>query len=122
MNSTTNPTLSKFKLPAIKFMTALRGVNPAEMPNQIIAGITLAALMIPLNIGYAQVAGLPPIVGLYASIVPMILWELLERYELLDKIGKEKLYATNRDAVEAFRQANPPPASVDSENETELDG
>lgn len=48
--------------------------------------------------------------------------ELLERYELLDKIGKEKLYATNRDAVEAFRQANPPPASVDSENETELDG
>ncbi|TAH49059.1 MAG: SulP family inorganic anion transporter [Chloroflexota bacterium] len=76
MNSTTNPTLSKFKLPAIKFMTALRGVNPAEMPNQIIAGITLAALMIPLNIGYAQVAGLPPIVGLYASIVPMILWGL----------------------------------------------
>lgn len=57
-------------------MTALRGVNPAEMPNQIIAGITLAALMIPLNIGYAQVAGLPPIVGLYASIVPMILWGL----------------------------------------------
>lgn len=28
--------------------------------------------MVPLNIGYAQVAGLPPTVGLYTSIAPMI--------------------------------------------------
>lgn len=60
----------------IKFITALRVLNPADLPNQIIAGVTLAALMIPLNIGYAQVAGLPPIVGLYAAIVPMIFWGL----------------------------------------------
>lgn len=63
-------------IPPIKFLTALR--NPPDLPNQIIAGITLAALMIPLNIGYAHVAGLPPIVGLYSSIVPMILWGLFE--------------------------------------------
>jgi high affinity sulfate transporter 1 len=54
--------------------TALRGVK--ALPQEILAGITLAALMIPLNIGYAQVAGLPPIVGLYACIVPMILFAL----------------------------------------------
>ncbi len=63
-----------FHLPGIKILTALRGVSPAALPNQIVAGITLAALMIPLNIGYAQVAGLPPIVGLYTSIVPMLMW------------------------------------------------
>jgi high affinity sulfate transporter 1 len=40
----------------------------------VLAGVTLAALTIPMNIGYAQVAGLPPIVGLYASIFPMLLF------------------------------------------------
>ena len=40
------------------------------------AGITLAALIIPLNIGYAQVAGLPPVVGLYAAIIPLVVFAL----------------------------------------------
>jgi MFS superfamily sulfate permease-like transporter len=65
----------KSRIPPIKFLATLRSLP--DLPNQIIAGITLAALMIPLNIGYAQVAGLPPIVGLYASIVPMVVWGLL---------------------------------------------
>lgn len=63
---------SKPRIPRIKFLTSLW--NPPELPNQITAGITLGALMIPLNIGYALVAGLPPIVGLNALIGPMILW------------------------------------------------
>jgi high affinity sulfate transporter 1 len=41
------------------------------------AGVTLAALMIPLNIGYAQVAGLPPTAGLYAAIIPLAVFALL---------------------------------------------
>jgi SulP family sulfate permease len=32
--------------------------------------------MIPLNIGYAQVAGLPPAAGLYAAIIPLIVFAL----------------------------------------------
>ncbi len=57
------------------FLIGIRGAT--DLPREIIAGVTLAALMIPLNIGYAQVAGLPPIVGLYAAIVPMIAFALL---------------------------------------------
>jgi high affinity sulfate transporter 1 len=56
---------------------AVRGVPGAELSREILAGVTLAALMIPLNIGYAQVAGLPPIVGLYAAILPSIVWALV---------------------------------------------
>ena len=33
--------------------------------------------MIPLNIGYAQVAGLPPVAGLYAAIIPLVVFALL---------------------------------------------
>jgi sulfate permease, SulP family len=55
----------------------LRGIGWADVPREATAGITLAALMIPLNIGYAQVAGLPPVAGLYAAIIPLIVFALL---------------------------------------------
>jgi high affinity sulfate transporter 1 len=48
----------------------------ADLPNEISAGITLAALIIPLNIGYAQVAGLPPVFGLYAGIIPLAVFAI----------------------------------------------
>ena len=55
----------------------LRGITLADVPREVTAGITLAALMIPLNIGYAQVAGLPPVAGLYAAIIPLAVFALL---------------------------------------------
>ena len=55
----------------------LRGVKLADLPREVSAGVTLAALMIPLNIGYAQVAGLPPAAGLYAAIIPLVVFALL---------------------------------------------
>lgn len=59
-----------------RLFQAVRGVAAGDLPREVLAGVTLAALMIPLNIGYAQVAGLPPIVGLYAAILPSIIWAL----------------------------------------------
>ena len=55
----------------------LRGITLADVPREVSAGVTLAALMIPLNIGYAQVAGLPPAAGLYAAIIPLTVFALL---------------------------------------------
>ena len=55
----------------------LQGLTLADLPREASAGVTLAALMIPLNIGYAQVAGLPPVAGLYAAIIPLLVFALL---------------------------------------------
>jgi high affinity sulfate transporter 1 len=52
----------------------LRGVKVADLPRAIPAGITLAAMIIPLNIGFTQVAGLPATAGLYAGIIPLVLF------------------------------------------------
>ncbi|WP_326629905.1 SulP family inorganic anion transporter [Nonomuraea fuscirosea] len=57
------------------FAAGIRG--PLNLPREVTAGVTLAALAIPLNIGYAQIAGLPPVVGLYAAIVPMLVFAVL---------------------------------------------
>ena len=59
-----------------QLFVGLHGLKRENLPREISAGITLAALIIPLNIGYAQVAGLPPMVGLYAGIIPLIVFAL----------------------------------------------
>lgn len=41
------------------------------------AGVTLLAIAVPLNIGYAQIAGLPPTAGLYALVLPSVVYALM---------------------------------------------
>jgi high affinity sulfate transporter 1 len=64
------------KLQWPKPFAGLRGIKAADLPRETAAGITLAAMIIPLNIGYTQVAGLPPTAGLYAGIIPLGLFAL----------------------------------------------
>ena len=61
----------------MQLFRGMRGVRREGLPREVLAGVTLAALAIPLNIGYAQVAGLPPVVGLYAAILPLLVFALL---------------------------------------------
>ncbi|SIO00088.1 SulP family inorganic anion transporter [Agromyces cerinus] len=55
----------------------LAGLNRKNIARELTAGVTLLAIAIPLNIGYAQIAGLPPTAGLYALIVPTIVYALV---------------------------------------------
>jgi high affinity sulfate transporter 1 len=48
----------------------------ASLITEIFAGVTLAALALPLNIGYAEAAGLPIIIGINAAILPAIAFAL----------------------------------------------
>ncbi|XP_059303289.1 probable sulfate transporter 3.4 [Lycium ferocissimum] len=45
--------------------------------SDIIAGITIASLSIPQGISYAKLANLPPIIGLYSSFVPPLIYSIL---------------------------------------------
>jgi sulfate permease, SulP family len=67
-------TARKVRWPTV--FSGLQGITWSNLPSEISAGITLAALIIPLNIGYAQVAGLPPVFGLYAGIIPLVIFAI----------------------------------------------
>jgi high affinity sulfate transporter 1 len=54
----------------------LRSYRRAWLRGDAAAGVTVAALIVPLSIGYAQVAGLPPEAGLYASLVPLLAYAI----------------------------------------------
>ncbi|OIW15851.1 hypothetical protein TanjilG_04386 [Lupinus angustifolius] len=45
--------------------------------SDAISGLTIASLAIPQGISYAKLANLPPIVGLYSSFVPPLIYSLL---------------------------------------------
>lgn len=51
-------------------------IDRAQIPLDIIAGITLAALAIPEVMGYTQIAGMPVVTGLYTLLIPMALFAI----------------------------------------------
>ncbi|MDR7112763.1 high affinity sulfate transporter 1 [Microbacterium trichothecenolyticum] len=55
----------------------LAGLTRRNLVTELTAGVTLLAIAIPLNIGYAQIAGLPPTAGLYALVVPTLIYALV---------------------------------------------
>lgn len=60
----------------ISFAHTLKNYEKKNLPKDIVAGIIIAAVSIPIAMGYAQIAGLPPVYGLYGSVFPIILFAL----------------------------------------------
>lgn len=71
--SNSNKHQSGFRLP---FMQGVLPINGAQIPNELIAAMTLAALAIPEVMGYTKIAGVPVILGLYTMLIPMALFAL----------------------------------------------
>ena len=52
----------------------ISGFSVKTLPRDIITGIIIALVSIPISMGYAQVAGLPPVYGLFGSIFPILIF------------------------------------------------
>jgi sulfate permease, SulP family len=55
----------------------LRRYQRAWLPRDLLAGVTVAAYLVPQVMAYAQVAGLPPATGLWAALPALVLYPLL---------------------------------------------
>ncbi len=58
------------------FVAWLPRVNGQTLRADLIAGLTVALVAIPQSLAYAQLAGVPPYYGLYASFLPVIIGAL----------------------------------------------
>ncbi|WP_232731498.1 solute carrier family 26 protein [Tenacibaculum sp. SZ-18] len=47
-----------------------------QFEGDLIAGITVATVLIPQGIAYALIAGLPPIYGLYSALIPQVVYAI----------------------------------------------
>ncbi|NNC82366.1 MAG: solute carrier family 26 protein [Flavobacteriales bacterium] len=63
-----------------KFIPALDWISSYKkewLSGDLIAGLTVGVMLIPQGMAYSMLAGLPPIYGLYASTIPLIIYALL---------------------------------------------
>src|SRR6266542_3482544 len=58
-------------------MGGLLPVRRSEVAADVLAGITLAAVSIPVALGYAKIAGMPVVTGLYTLLFPMAVFAIL---------------------------------------------
>ena len=64
-------------LKQIPLVASLRGYSRVDLRGDLSGGLTTAVMLVPQAMAYAMLAGLPPIVGLYASTVPLVIYALL---------------------------------------------
>ena len=84
MTSTPAPTRNPFTRAArprglrrwLPALTLIRTYQRSWLIKDLIAGLVLTAILVPVGMGYAEAAGLPAIYGLYATIVPLVAYAL----------------------------------------------
>ncbi len=71
------------KLRRLPLKKMLPGISKARsyrrewLAKDLVAGLVLIALLVPQGMAYAELAGLPPVNGLYASMIPLLAYALL---------------------------------------------
>lgn len=58
-------------------LNSFKGYTSTVFGQDALAGITVGVVLIPQAIAYAYLAGLPPIYGLYSSLIPLVIYALL---------------------------------------------
>ena len=60
-------------VPAIR---QARTYQRSWLTNDLVAGLVLVGMLAPAGMAYATAAGLPPVTGLYASTVPLVVYAI----------------------------------------------
>ncbi len=59
------------------FLNWLPNYDKSWLKGDVTAGLTVGVMLIPQGMAYALIAGLPPVYGLYAAIVPQLIYAFL---------------------------------------------
>jgi SulP family sulfate permease len=65
------------RLAALHVAQGLLPIRRSQMPADLLAGVTLAAVSIPVVLGYAKIAGMPVVTGLYTLLLPLAVFAVL---------------------------------------------
>lgn len=69
--------MKDFLLKYLPILQTLKEYDAQKLKADLISGSTVGIVLIPQGMAYAVIAGLPPIYGLYAGLVPLFIYPLL---------------------------------------------
>src|SRR5213075_236729 len=92
-------------------LQVLSGYKAAWLPHDVMAGLVLTTMLVPVGIAYALASGVPGIYGLYATIVPLLAYALFGPSRIL-VLGPDSSLAAVILAVVAPLAGNDPARAV----------
>jgi high affinity sulfate transporter 1 len=92
-------------------LETLRRYDVTWLPNDLVAGLVLTTMLVPVGIAYAVASGVPGIHGLYATIVPLLAYALFGPSRIL-VLGPDSSLAAVILAVVVPRSAGDPARAV----------
>jgi high affinity sulfate transporter 1 len=92
-------------------LETLRRYDVTWLPNDLVAGLVLTTMLVPVGIAYAVASGVPGIHGLYATIVPLLAYALFGPSRIL-VLGPDSSLAAVILAVVLPRSAGDPARAV----------
>ena len=87
--------------------TQFRGYQRTWLRGDMVAGVTVAAYLVPQVMAYARVAGLPPVVGLWAALAPLAIYAVLGSSRQLSVGPRVDDGADDRDRVAPLAAGDP---------------
>ncbi len=91
-------------------LVTVLGYDRSWLRGDLIAGVTVAAYLVPQVMAYAEIIGLPPVAGLWAVLAPLVVYAVLGDSRQLS-IGPESTTALMT-AAGIFALAGPVRASA----------
>jgi len=94
-------------------LQTLRQYDPSWLRHDIVAGLVMTTMLVPVGIAYAEASGLPGITGLYATIVPLLAYAVFGPSRIL-VLGPDSALAAVILAVIAPLSAGDPQRAMDA--------
>ena len=63
-------------MPRLPILEWIKTYNQSKLSDDAVAAVIVTIMLIPQSLAYAMLVGLPPEVGLYASILPLVAYAL----------------------------------------------
>lgn len=60
----------------VPVLAMFREYRAAWLRNDIVAGLVLTTMLVPVGVAYAEASGVPGVCGLYATIVPLLAYAI----------------------------------------------
>ena len=76
-SSPTQNTAARYVRRVAPGLAKLLSYRRSDLPHDVFAGLSVAAVALPVGVAYAQLAGFKPAVGLYSSVLPLLAYAIL---------------------------------------------